>query len=68
MHQASHFGIRGQWRTAAELSDPGGTFRLNFMRALQLGHFFSGLPPPADASQPLTVFEELCTETECCHT
>lgn len=63
MHQVSHINNMGRWKTVAELSDCGGLYRLDFMRALQLSHFLASLPPPNDTNQPLTTFEELCTET-----
>lgn len=63
LYQPSHYGTRGRWRTHAELTDPSGLYKLDFLRALQLSHFLGGLPPPPhESQQPLTTLEELCTE------
>lgn len=58
--QASHFSVAGRWYTIAELSDPVGPFRLDFLRARQLGHFLHSLKPPVHNEQSLTTLEELC--------
>lgn len=63
LHLASHFSTGGHWRTHTELSDPNGLFRLDFIRTLQLRHFLSSIPPPADSNQMLTTLEVLCTDT-----
>lgn len=59
-HQASHFSRAGRWYTIAELSDPTGPFRLDFLRSRQLSHFLHSLKPPADSDQPLKTLEEIC--------
>lgn len=63
LFQASHFSNRGRWKTITELSDPEGQFRLDFLRALQLHHFLSSMPPPNDTDQTLTPMEDLCSGT-----
>lgn len=59
-HQASHFVKAGRWYTIAELSDPAGPFRLDFLRSRQLSHFLHSLKPPADSDQSLTTLEKIC--------
>ena len=62
-HQASHFSSGGRWNTIAELSDPTGPFRLDFLRSHQLNHFLRSLTPPATNPQPLTPLEDLCNSS-----
>lgn len=46
----------------AELMDPGGEYRLDFLRAGQLRHFLETMMPPTAANQTLTPLEELCSD------
>lgn len=63
MYQASHYSNGGRWATLAELSDPNGIHRLDFLRASQLAHFLSSLTPPTVTDPPHTTFEEICMES-----
>lgn len=61
--QVSHFLVVGHWPSLSTLTDPNGTFQLDFWRALQLRNFFNSLLPPGSFNRPLTTFEESCSDT-----
>lgn len=44
--RASHFSVAGRWKTLAELTDPEGSYCLDFLRASQLHHFLRTMSPP----------------------
>lgn len=48
----------------SELTNRAAPSHLDFLRALQLGHFLKSMPHPRDPGQPLMTFEEYCSDME----